>query len=130
MTFRVVSWASSAIVRPVILESIFATVLFSLHRVCAVILKDAHLERKVDMIDELKMQSQRPLGEASAIQCFNVESNGEANVFTGVFTASWTLLLMCLPPQQPGGLRTAHQSANSGAGIYFLHFFMKKVATR
>ncbi len=59
---------SSAIVRPVFLDSTIETVLFSFRRACADSFKASHPYNKVDMTDAFKSRKWRPFGSLEAVR--------------------------------------------------------------
>ncbi len=67
-TFAAGLRVSSAIVRPVILDSIFDTVPFSLRRACADSFQASHPYRRVDMTDAFKSRRRRPFGSLEAVR--------------------------------------------------------------
>ncbi len=67
-TFSVCLPASSAIERPVILDSILDTVPLSLHLICAEVFQDSHPCRMVGTVDAFEAQIQRPFGILEAVR--------------------------------------------------------------
>ncbi len=92
--------ASSAIVRAVILDRIFDTVLFCLRRACADSFQASHSYRRVDVTDAFKSRRRRPFGSLEAVRSGLRSANlDQAIAIRWLTAASESRSLDCITPR-------------------------------